>query len=88
MTCCNRDLPHAAPPPIANDTAASAVSQIAQRITPRPVTLLRLGREMAAQDPHYCAFHGVAAIGIAIIFDRASQAFGRRLQTHTEVVHG
>ena len=25
---------------------------------------------------------------IAIIFDRVSQAFGKRLQKHTEVVHG
>lgn len=88
MIGCICSLPHAAPAPVANDAAASAVSQIAQRITPRPVTLLRLARDMAAQDPHYCAFHGVAGIGIAIIFDRASQAFGRRLQTHTEVVHG
>ncbi|AWI57540.1 hypothetical protein AB395_00001886 [Sinorhizobium fredii CCBAU 45436] len=31
---------------------------------------------------------GVALIGSAIIFDRASQAFGRRLQKHSEVFHG
>ncbi|ODR91181.1 hypothetical protein A8M32_10185 [Sinorhizobium alkalisoli] len=35
-----------------------------------------------------CAFSGVALSGIAIIFDRAGQAFGGRLQTHSEVVHG
>lgn len=29
-------------------------------------------------------FNGFAIVGIAIIFDRASQAFGRRLQKHTE----
>ncbi|ASY63389.1 hypothetical protein SJ05684_c19470 [Sinorhizobium sojae CCBAU 05684] len=34
------------------------------------------------------ALNGVAVFGSAIHFDRASQAFGRRLQTHSEVVHG
>ena len=29
-----------------------------------------------------------AIVGIAIIFDRVSQAFGKRLQKHAEVVHG
>ncbi len=33
-------------------------------------------------------FNGFAIVGIAIIFDRVSQAFGKRLQKHTEVVHG
>ncbi len=33
-------------------------------------------------------FNGLAIVGIAIIFDRVSQAFGRRLQKHGEVVHG
>lgn len=33
-------------------------------------------------------FNGLAIVGIAIIFDRASQAFGKRLQKHQEVVHG
>jgi glycine betaine/proline transport system permease protein len=33
-------------------------------------------------------FNGLAIVGIAIIFDRVSQAFGRRLQKHREVVHG
>ena len=33
-------------------------------------------------------FNGLAIVGIAIIFDRTSQAFGRRLQKHREVVHG
>lgn len=32
--------------------------------------------------------NGFALVGIAIIFDRASQAYGRRLQKHTEVIHG
>ncbi|SIQ57139.1 glycine betaine/proline transport system permease protein [Rhizobium sp. RU35A] len=32
--------------------------------------------------------NGFALVAIAIIFDRASQAFGKRLQKHTEVVHG
>ncbi|MBW7920885.1 MAG: proline/glycine betaine ABC transporter permease [Rubellimicrobium sp.] len=33
-------------------------------------------------------FNGLAIVGIAIIFDRISQAFGRRLQKHQEVTHG
>ncbi|QLF70493.1 proline/glycine betaine ABC transporter permease [Peteryoungia desertarenae] len=32
--------------------------------------------------------NGFALVAIAIIFDRASQAYGKRLQKHTEVVHG
>jgi glycine betaine/proline transport system permease protein len=33
-------------------------------------------------------FNGLAIVGIAIIFDRVSQAYGRRLQQHMEVAHG
>lgn len=33
-------------------------------------------------------FNGFAIVGIAIIFDRASQAFGRRLQKYKEETHG
>lgn len=33
-------------------------------------------------------FNGLAIVGIAIIFDRVTQAYGRRLQKHREVVHG
>jgi glycine betaine/proline transport system permease protein len=33
-------------------------------------------------------FNGFAIVGIAIIFDRVSQAYGHRLQKHREVVHG
>lgn len=33
-------------------------------------------------------FNGFAIVGIAIIFDRASQAYGRRLQKHIEATHG
>jgi glycine betaine/proline transport system permease protein len=32
-------------------------------------------------------FNGLAIVGIAIIFDRVSQAFGLRLQKHREAVH-
>ncbi|KAB0682657.1 ABC transporter permease [Aureimonas leprariae] len=32
-------------------------------------------------------FNGLAIVGIAIIFDRVSQAYGRRLQRHRETVH-
>jgi glycine betaine/proline transport system permease protein len=33
-------------------------------------------------------FNGLAIVGIAIIFDRISQAYGLRLQKHREVAHG
>lgn len=33
-------------------------------------------------------FNGLAIVGIAIIFDRLSQAFGKRLQRHREIIHG
>jgi glycine betaine/proline transport system permease protein len=33
-------------------------------------------------------FNGLAIVGIAIIFDRVSQAFGLRLQKHRETLHG
>jgi glycine betaine/proline transport system permease protein len=33
-------------------------------------------------------FNGLAIVGIAIIFDRVSQAFGFRLQKHRETIHG
>ncbi|MCV9940689.1 proline/glycine betaine ABC transporter permease [Boseaceae bacterium BT-24-1] len=33
-------------------------------------------------------FNGLAIVGIAIIFDRISQAFGKRIQKHQEYAHG
>ncbi len=33
-------------------------------------------------------FNGLAIVGIAIIFDRVSQAYGRRLQKHREIARG
>jgi len=33
-------------------------------------------------------FNGLAIVGIAIIFDRVSQTYGKRLQKHLEIVHG
>lgn len=32
--------------------------------------------------------NGLAIVGIAVIFDRVSQAYGKRLQKHLEIVHG
>ena len=32
--------------------------------------------------------NGLAIVAIAIIFDRASQAYGKRLQRHREISHG
>ncbi|OQP87410.1 ABC transporter permease [Rhizobium rhizosphaerae] len=33
-------------------------------------------------------FNGMAIVGIAIMFDRVSQAYGKRLQKHREIAHG
>ena len=33
-------------------------------------------------------FNGFAIVGIAVIFDRMSQAYGRRLQRHRDATHG
>ncbi|MFC3074351.1 ABC transporter permease [Shinella pollutisoli] len=33
-------------------------------------------------------FNGLAIVGIAIMFDRVSQAYGKRLQKHREIIHG
>ncbi|PTM95464.1 ABC transporter permease [Mycoplana dimorpha] len=33
-------------------------------------------------------FNGLAIVGIAIMFDRISQAYGKRLQRHREIAHG
>jgi glycine betaine/proline transport system permease protein len=33
-------------------------------------------------------FNGLAIVGIAIIFDRVSQAYGERLQRHRQIIHG
>lgn len=33
-------------------------------------------------------FNGLAIVGVAMIFDRVSQAYGRRLQIHREIAHG
>jgi glycine betaine/proline transport system permease protein len=33
-------------------------------------------------------FNGLAIVGVAMIFDRVSQSYGRRLQIHREISHG
>jgi glycine betaine/proline transport system permease protein len=33
-------------------------------------------------------FNGLAIVGIAVIFDRVSQAYGKRLQRYREIIHG
>ncbi|WP_428413509.1 ABC transporter permease [Pararhizobium sp.] len=33
-------------------------------------------------------FNGLAIVGIAIIFDRVTQAYGKRLQKYREIIHG
>ena len=45
-------------------------------------------RAIANQQFTLGMFNGLAIVGIAIIFDRVSQAYGKRLQAHSEVVHG
>jgi glycine betaine/proline transport system permease protein len=45
-------------------------------------------RAIANQQFTLGMFNGLAIVGIAIIFDRVSQAYGKRLQSHSEVVHG
>ena len=51
-----------------------------------------LGSEvLKAVNNQYLAlgiFNGAAILAIAIVFDRVSQKFGKRLQKHSEVVHG
>ena len=56
------------------------------------LNLLRLFRgpdlpdRVLALDTLY--INGLAIVGIAIIFDRISQAYGARLQKHLEITHG
>ena len=45
-------------------------------------------RAIANQQFTLGVFNGLAIVGIAIIFDRVSQAYGKRLQRHSETVHG
>ncbi|MNF13043.1 glycine betaine transporter membrane protein [compost metagenome] len=33
-------------------------------------------------------FNGLAIVGLAIVFDRATQAYGKRIQKHMENQHG
>lgn len=51
-----------------------------------------LGQEvLKAVNNQYLALgmmNGLAIVAIAIVFDRVSQKFGKRLQKHSEIVHG
>ena len=51
-----------------------------------------LGQEvLKAVNNQYLALgmmNGLAIVAIAIVFDRVSQRFGKRLQKHSEVIHG
>jgi glycine betaine/proline transport system permease protein len=44
----------------------------------------------AIQNQYFAqgVMNGLAIVAIAIIFDRASQAYGKRLQRHREIAHG
>ncbi len=49
------------------------------------------GEVLKAVNNQYLAlglFNGIAILSIAIVFDRVSQQFGKRLQKHSEVIHG
>lgn len=49
------------------------------------------GEVLKAVNNQYLAlglFNGIAILSIAIVFDRTSQQFGKRLQKHSEVIHG
>lgn len=49
------------------------------------------GQVLKAVNNQYLAlgmFNGFAILSIAIVFDRVSQKFGKRLQKHSEVIHG
>lgn len=49
------------------------------------------GEVLKAVNNQYLAlgmFNGIAILSIAIVFDRTSQEFGKRLQKHSEVIHG
>jgi glycine betaine/proline transport system permease protein len=45
-------------------------------------------KSIASQYFSLGLFNGLAIVGIAVIFDRISQAYGKRLQKHREIVHG
>ena len=87
----NVQLPLAIPTIMAgvNQTIMAALSMV---VIASMIGVQGLGqtvlKAIANQYFTLCVFNGLAIVGIAIVFDRVSQAFGRRLQKHREVVHG
>ena len=87
----NVQLPHAIPTIMAgvNQTIMAALSMV---VIASMIGVQGLGQPVlkAIANQYFTlgVFNGLAIVGIAIVFDRVSQAFGHRLQKHREVVHG
>ncbi|NLS04569.1 proline/glycine betaine ABC transporter permease [Rhizobium sp. P32RR-XVIII] len=88
---CNVQLPLALPTIMAgiNQTIMMALAMV---VIASMIGVQGLGQPVlkAIANQYFTlgVFNGLAIVGIAIIFDRISQAYGLRLQKHREVVHG
>ena len=83
--------------PLALPTIMAGINQtimmsLAMVVVASMVGVGGLGRELlqAINNQFFTVgfFNGFALVAIAIIFDRTSQAYGKRLQKHSEVIHG
>lgn len=83
--------------PLALPTMMAGVNQTIMMALAMVVIASMIGVEglgqpvlMAISNQYFTlgVMNGLAIVGIAIIFDRVSQAYGRRLQKHRSVVHG
>ncbi len=87
----NVQLPLALPTIMAgiNQTIMMALSMV---VVASMIGVRGLGQEVLnAINNQYLTIgvqNGLAIVAIAIIFDRATQAYGKRLQKHSEVIHG
>jgi len=72
-----------------NQTIMMALSMV---VTASLIGVTGLGQEvLVALNNQYLSLgfmNGLAIVAIAIVFDRVSQKYGKRLQKHSEVVHG
>jgi glycine betaine/proline transport system permease protein len=87
----NVQLPLALPTIMAgiNQTIMMALSMV---VVASMIGVRGLGQEVLNAINNQYLFiglqNGLAIVAVAIIFDRATQAYGKRLQKHSEVVHG
>jgi len=87
----NVQLPLALPTIMAgiNQTIMMALSMV---VVASMIGVRGLGQEVLNAINNQYLFiglqNGLAIVAVAIIFDRATQAYGKRLQKHTEVIHG